>query len=227
MKPKLIDLFCCAGGAGVGYSRAGFDVYGIDNTPQKHYPFPILITDALEAMDRLLKGEGLTFSNGETLYLKNITAFHASPPCQHYSTATRDISLHPDYYSTVRSMLLKIGKPFVIENVINAPYDHGIILCGSMFGLKAEGEWLQRHRNFETSWMMFQPTCKHEKGRATTITGSAFVSEPRTYKHSRQTTFAIAKKLMGINWMTRDEMIEAIPPSYTEYIGKFLMQAVL
>lgn len=81
MKPKILDLYCCAGGVSVGYSRAGFDPYGIDTDtkPLKHYPFPYICMDALEAMDRLLRGEGLTFSNGETLYLKDFSAIHASP----------------------------------------------------------------------------------------------------------------------------------------------------
>jgi len=85
MKPKLLDLFCGAGGAAMGYHRAGFDPYGIDNKLQPHYPFPFLLMDALEAVDRLLRGEGLTFNNGETLYLADFLAFHASPPCQEYS----------------------------------------------------------------------------------------------------------------------------------------------
>ncbi len=210
----------------MGYYRAGFAVYGIDNKPQPHYPFPFLLMDALEAMDRLLRGEGLAFSNGETLYLADFVAYHASPPCQRYSTATSEASKHPDLYAVTREMLKKT-VPFVIENVINAPYDHGIILCGSMFNLNYDGEWLQRHRNFETSWLMFQPICCHKSGQRTiTITGKAFVAETREYKHSRQTTFEIGKKLMGIDWMNRSEIIEAIPPAYTEYIGKYLMQAV-
>lgn len=76
MKPRLLDLFCGAGGCSEGYRRAGFEPYGIDNKPQPHYPFPFLLMDALEAMDRLLRGEGLTFSNGETLYLSDFAAFH-------------------------------------------------------------------------------------------------------------------------------------------------------
>ena len=82
MKLKLLDLFCGAGGASMGYHRAGFAPYGIDNKPQPHYPFPFLRMDALEAMERLLGGEGLTFSNGETLYLEGFDAYHASPPCK-------------------------------------------------------------------------------------------------------------------------------------------------
>lgn len=82
-KPKLLDFYCGAGGTAMGYSKAGFSVYGIDNKPQPNYPFPFLQMDALEALDTLLSGEGLTFSNGETLYLADFDALHASPPCQH------------------------------------------------------------------------------------------------------------------------------------------------
>ncbi len=90
LKPRLLDLFSGAGGAAMGYHRAGFAPYGIDSNPKplRHYPFPYICMDALEAMDRLLRGEGLTFNNGETLYLKGFAAFHASPPCQKWSSMT-------------------------------------------------------------------------------------------------------------------------------------------
>lgn len=145
-KYRLLDLFCAAGGAAVGYARAGFKMYGIDNRPQPHYPFPFLQMDALEAMDRLLRGEGLTFSNGETLYLKDFDAYHASPPCQGYSEATKDNSqwVHyskgkqtPKLIYPVKSRLESIGKPYVIENVRGSRRElQGIImLCGYSFNL--------------------------------------------------------------------------------------------
>lgn len=213
MRPRLLDLFCGAGGAAMGYHRAGFDVVGVDIKPQLRYPFEFVQDDAL----------GFLAAAGA----EGFDAIHASPPCQHYSTATRDSFRHPDLYALTRDLLHIEGLPFAIENVINAPYDHGIVLCGSMFSLEAEGEWLQRHRNFELSWFAFQPEHQHRTDRRPiTITGQAYVSATREYSHSRQTTFPIAQRLMGIDWMTRDEMKEAIPPAYTEYIGAQLLRAV-
>ena len=193
----------------MGYARAGFEVVGVDIDPQPRYPFEFHQADAL------------------TFPLDGFDAIHASPPCQHYSTATRDASKHPDLYAPTRDRLVASGLPYVIENVIGAPYSHGIVLCGSMFGLEADGEWLQRHRNFELSWFEFQPEHRHRTDRRpVTITGQAYVSETREYSHSRQTTFAIAQRLMGIDWMTRDEMKEAIPPAYTEWLGQRLLVQV-
>lgn len=202
-RPRLLDLFCGAGGAAMGYHRAGFDVVGVDIKPQPRYPFEFVQADAM------------------TYPLEGFDAVHASPPCQAYSSATRDASRHPDLYQLTVDRLGTV--PYVIENVIGAPYGGGIVLCGSMFGLTASGEWLQRHRNFETSWLIFQPPCEHPASpRPITITGQAYVSETREYPHSRQSTFAIAKQLMGIDWMSRDELTEAIPPAYTEWIGRQL-----
>jgi DNA (cytosine-5)-methyltransferase 1 len=210
MKPRLLDLFCGAGGAAMGYHRAGFEVVGVDIKPQPRYPFEFIQADAMAFM--------------QTVNPAKVSAVHASPPCQHYSTATRDSSLHPDLYQLTIDGLRTMGVPYAVENVIGAPYGHGIVLCGSMFGLEADGEWVQRHRNFETSWYAFQPACQHRTDRRpVTITGQAYVSETREYSHSRQTTFAVAKRLIDIDWMTRDEMKEAIPPAYTEWIGRQLI----
>lgn len=191
----------------MGLSRAGFDVTGVDIKPQKHYPFKFIQADAL------------------TVDLDGYDAYWASPPCQHYSSATRDRSLHPDLYVPTRKRLQSTGKPFILENVIGAPYETGIILCGSMFNLSADGEWIERHRNFETSWMIFQPECHHPlTPRAVTVTGKSFTAEVREYKHSRQCPYALAEKLMGIDWMDRAELTQAIPPAYSEFLGKQLMK---
>jgi DNA (cytosine-5)-methyltransferase 1 len=215
-KPLLLDLYCGAGGAAMGYYRAGFEVIGVDIKPQQHYPFEFHQADAL------------------TYPLDGFDAFHASPPCPRYScvTPSRTRFQHPDLYNPTKQRLVEKGKPFSIENVVGAPYLYGIVLCGSMFGLEYHGEWLRRHRNFETSMMIFQPPCHHIKSqRPVTITGHSFISDTRTYKRGkvwgRQSTFEIGQKLMGIDWMDRVELVDAIPPSYTEYIGKYLMQEVL
>lgn len=204
---RLLDLYCGAGGAAMGYHRAGFEVIGVDIQRQPHYPFEFHQADAL------------------TFPLDGFDAIHASPPCQAYSAATREPSKHPDLYAPTRDRLVASGLPYVIENVIGAPYGHGIVLCGSMFRLEADGEWLQRHRNFETSWLMWQPQCQHRKDqRAITITGQAYLNETRTVgRHSRQGTFDLCQRLMQIDWMTRKELAQAIPPAYTEWIGRQLM----
>jgi DNA (cytosine-5)-methyltransferase 1 len=203
IKPRLLDLFCGAGGASMGYHRAGFEVVGVDINSQPNYPFEFHQGDAM------------------TWPLEGFDAISASPPCQAYSTATADHSKHPDLYSLTRDRLIAAGVPYAIENVIGAPYHHGIVLCGSMFGCESNGEWLRRHRNFETSWLMFQPQCAHRRGiPATTITRNAFVTAPKFYpSHGMQTTFAIGQLLMGINWMNRHEITQAIPPAYSEFIG--------
>lgn len=196
----------------MGYHRAGFEVVGVDIKPQPRYPFEFHQADALE----YLKEHGHEFN-----------AIHASPPCQAYSTATRDKSKHPDLYDAVRQGLVVSGLPYVIENVIGAPYSSGIILCGSMFGLFADGEWVRRHRNFETSWLMFQPECHHPQGRPILITSKSFVRVLQNYgKYSRQGPFDLASRLMGIDWMTRRELAQATPPAYTEFIGKQLLRVL-
>lgn len=205
----------------MGYARAGFDVVGVDIKPQPHYPFPFLQANALDTL------YGLVALRENGMDPLGYAAIHASPPCQRYSSATRDASKHPDLYALTRAGLQAVGLPFAIENVIGAPYDHGIVLCGSMFGLEADGEWLQRHRNFELSSFAFQPAHHHPTDRRpVTITGQAYVSETREYSHSRQTTFPVAQRLMGIDWMTRDEMKEAIPPAFTEWVGRHLLSTV-
>lgn len=208
-KPRLLDLFCGAGGAAMGYHRAGFEVVGVDINPQKNYPF------------EFHQADGLTFP------LEGFDAIHASPPCQAYGSATRDRSKHPDLYVATQELLESSGLPYAIENVIGAPYAHGVVLCGSMFGLAVDGEWLQRHRNFETSLMLMSPGCRHPRDRRPiTVTGNSFVSETREYGHSRQATFSMAQQLFGIDWTTRDELALAIPPAYTEFIGRNLIRAM-
>jgi len=205
-KPRLLDLFCGAGGAAVGYYRAGFEVIGVDIKPHPHYPFEFHQADAL------------------TYSLKGFDAFHASPPCQGYS---RTKSLHPhivDYpllLDDVRRMLTSTYKPLVIENVIGAPFEHWIMLCGAMFGLRT-----YRHRRFETSFLMMQP--EHPKHTERVLNGG-YDPEWKGYycvTGGGNAPVAVMKKAMGIDWMTRKELTQAIPPAYTEYIGGYLMKAV-
>ena len=158
-KPRLLDLFCGAGGCSVGYSRAGFDVVGVDNRPMPRYPFTFVQGDALE----YLAAHGGEFD-----------AIHASPPCQRYSVlaAMHPDREYPDLLQPARELLEASGKPWVIENVETAPMEReanlfgfGVLLCGSMFGLGVPRGYLRRHRCFETSFPVPQPACDHFLGR--------------------------------------------------------------
>ncbi len=231
-RPRLLDLFCGAGGCSEGYRRAGFALYGIDNGPKplRHYPFPYICMDALEAMDRLLRGEGLTFSNGETLFLADFAAFHASPPCQKWSNMTKRWARqdgHPDLIIPARISLINFCKPYVIENIEGAPLLDPVMLCGSMFGAWAVERTyqLRRHRIFETSFETpFAPASCSHSGLALPVYGHAGGSSKRDGLKFPGTD--AWREGMGIDWMTGNELAEAIPPCFTEYIGKYLMQAV-
>jgi len=216
-KPKLLDLFCGAGGAAVGYHRAGFEVEGVDIKPQPHYPFKFYLADALE------------------FPLEGYDCYHASPPCQKWSGLadvtkhhTGKFPEHPDLIAPTREILIATGKHYVIENVTKSPLNTVIILCGASMGLRC----VQRHRHFETSFMIFQPKCSHTKepqiyGVYGKLNGRAIFprKEYRTTYAARDIEHA--RELLGIDWMDDGEIQEAIPPAYTEYIGKYLMQCLL
>ena len=204
MKPKLLDLFCGAGGASMGYHRAGFEVVGVDIKPQPHYPFEFHQADALEYP------------------LEGYDAYHASPPCQHYSLANKAAHtnhLFPDLLPSTRDLLVSTGKPFIIENVPGAPMRADFILCGSQFQLP-----IIRHRLFETFPVMFglvQP-CDHVDAPIGVYGHGTNSWYRRKTGHNAST--ADWRRAMGIPWMTKTELAEAIPPAYTEYIGKYLMR---
>ena len=230
-RPRLLDLFCGQGGAGAGYNRAGFDVVGVDIAPQPRYPFPFVCMDALEAMRVLLTGGFITDNQGRNWYLSDFDAIHASPPCQGYSplknAPNRDMSEYPMLVEPTRAALRATDKPWVIENVPQAPLKNALVLCGTMFGLK-----LHKHRAFEIAPpLYFAPAgrCRrdlhvkakgqgkrlavwvNDTGKMATIAGHMF-------------SMAVGRAAMDIDWMTRDGLAEAIPPAYTEYIGVHLLQ---
>lgn len=219
----LLDLFCGAGGCSVGYHQAGFEVYGVDHAPQPRYPFEFERRDAMEALHCLLAGRPVC-----GLRLSDIDAIHASPPCQRY-TIGRKIhgsgERHPDLVGPTRSLLEQSAKPWVMENVPGAPMTGWpVTLCGLMFGLK-----VIRHRLFESPVMLMQPRHpKHPKGD---LTGSC-----RGYSTGANGFVTVAgnnfvrtagARAMGIDWpMTRKELANAIPPAYTEFVGRQLRAAV-
>lgn len=176
MRRRLLDLFCCEGGCSVGYSRAGWDVYGLDlfvDYTQARYPFPSCRMDALDALAILLAGGALPFVGPggvvEWLGLADFDAISASPPCQRYSitNAARQAD-YPDLVEPVRQLLIQTGLPYVIENVEGAPLLDALLLCGSMFGLTARDEdgvllRLERHRLFESNVPLYAPgPCQHD-----------------------------------------------------------------
>ncbi len=233
-RPRILDLFCGAGGAATGLKRAGFSPYGVDNKPEPRYPFPFLLMDALEAMDRLLRGEGLTFNNGETLYLADFDAYWASPPCQHASTIAKQIrSMRPDTYDhpnlipATRERLIESGVPYIIENVVGAELVSPVQLCGSWFGLN-----LRRHRLFECSFAAASTPCCHhwQKPRFRSLDkrrGDALATVVGVHGHINYSGESeLRKEAMGIDWMNDYELTQAVPPAYSEYIGRQLLKVL-
>lgn len=213
MKPRLLDLFCGAGGAGIGYSRAGFDVVGVDIAPQPRYPFEFHQGDALE----YLAAHGHEFD-----------AIHASPPCQAYSVARH---IHGGEYADLipqtRAGLQATGKPWVIENVMGAPLVNPVTLCGLTFGLK-----VYRHRLFESSFFTLAPahvahpcdaTTNSKRGYSAFASGATHITMSG---HNFRREDAIAALNGDCDWMSRAELAQAIPPAYTEWIGQQLVRVL-
>lgn len=163
-RPRLLDFFCCAGGASAGYELAGFDVYGVDIEPQPHYPFPFHQGDALDVMRRLNSGESVPFRcpDGavEDLTLDDFAAATASPPCQPFTAYRRKGAGVGDGYLNLipetREALTASGLPYVIENVAGSPLNKPVQLCGSSFHLD-----VRRHRLFESNVTLEGRPCDH------------------------------------------------------------------
>lgn len=211
MKLKALDLFCCAGGAGMGLHRAGFDVVGVDIEDQTRYPFQFHKADAL------------------TFPLDGFDFIWASPPCQGYSSMRHAPGAKgaPLLIDAVRERM-SASVPWCIENVGEAAWSmrNPVTLCGSMFGLGAQGCRTQRHRLFETNFPLAQPECRHDErpvigvygGHARRRAKSAGGRSTRDVWNGGHK--AAASESLGIDWMTLGELSEAIPPAYSEYIGR-------
>lgn len=203
---KLLDAFSGAGGAGYGYSLAGFDVTGIDNRPMPRYPFRHIVGDALE----YIREHGHEYS-----------AIAASPPCQQYSvTRTIHGRTYPDLVAATRDALNATGRPWVIENVVGAPLRQPVMLCGTMFGLR-----VYRHRLFESNVFLMAMSHPKHYSRPVAIGRRPQVGEFMTIAgHFSDVRYA--GKCMAIDWMTRDELAQAIPPAFTRFIGLQLRQEI-
>lgn len=219
-RPLLLDLFCGAGGASMGYYRAGFDVVGVDAARQPHYPFPFVRADWLAALE--LRGLG------------PFDAVHASPPCQAnlrgLAAVNRSLGrayAHPDLLGAVRERLCALGLPYVIEQPEQgAPMLSPARYCGSSFGLP-----IRRHRLFESNVALLPPPCDHgwqtekrywtgwvkngERQRATVVQVYGNGGDRHEWGPA-----------LGIDWMTPDELTQAIPPAYAEHVGRQLLATV-
>lgn len=215
---RMLDLFCGAGGCTRGYQLAGFEVIGVDIKPQPRY-----------CGTEFIESDALTYV--ATADLSGFDAIHASPPCQAYSVATnhRRSNLgieYPDLVDATRAHLDATGLPWIMENVPGAPLRDDIVLCGCNFGLPL----LRRQRIFETSWRQaFLRMPCHHTTPILSVTGQGVGAgngqRGRLKEYlGHNPGIREAKAAMGIDWMTRDELAQAIPPAYTELVGGLLIE---
>lgn len=222
--PRILDLFSCAGGAAMGYHRAGFEVVGVDLNPQPRYPFEHHVGDALE----FVAAHGHEFD-----------AIHASPPCQTYSkTRTLHDNEHPDLVAPTRAALIATGKPYVIENVVGAPLVDPLVLCGTEFNMVApdvDGTPLKlvRHRLFESNVELAgNGGCRHDPSIPTaTVYGAGGGWTPAHRDNpSRRGGYIphtdVCRALLGVDWTTKHELSQVVPPAFTEHLGRQLIEAV-
>lgn len=211
-RPWLLDLFCGAGGAAMGFSRTGFEIIGVDNKPQPHYPFPFVQADAV----------AYAAAN-----LDQFDAVHASPPCQAYSDLALQSKLtYPQLIEPTRKVLEDSGVPYVIENVETAPLLNCVVLCGTQFGIR-----VLRHRKFEAGNGLTLVDLPHMRRHPLVYTRDKRkaqygkldeMTSPVMVNGGGNCTIAAARDAMGIGWMTKDELNEAVPPVYTEWVGRQL-----
>jgi DNA (cytosine-5)-methyltransferase 1 len=210
-RPRLLDLFCGAGGAAMGYHRAGFEVVGVDINPQPNYPFAYIMADALWLL------------RDSRRWLQQFDAIHASPPCQRHSAMSSCrpglANTYPDLIWPVRQRLRATELPYVIENVPGAPLIEPVVLCGRMFGLE-----LYRHRLFEASFPIEVPA--HPEHDVPTSRAGHWTPGTIMSVAGHVAPVAHARRVMGIDWTTRAELAEAIPPAYTEHVGACLLAQI-
>lgn len=206
---RAIDLFCCAGGASMGLHRAGFEVVGVDIKPQPNYPFELRLGDALEA-----DLSGFDFA-------------WASPPCQAHTTLKHVSGKEYEcYIERTREKLKAWGGLYIIENVVGAPLQNPVMLCGSSFGLR-----VRRHRIFESNFRLTVPACNHAaQPEPIDVSGTgSFQHSPRKKKTGglgrKPKGLEDAREIMGMPWATRKEIAQAIPPAFSEYLGRQIMKA--
>ncbi len=227
MKPRLLDLFCGAGGSAQGYADAGFEVIGIDIEPQPNYPFEFIQADAID----FLASDVWCSPEGEEQHGR-IACIHSSPPCQAFTAYKRtgNVGEYPDLIEPTRELLRAAGLPWVMENVEGAPLQNPTMLCGSAFGLD-----IRRHRLFETNFPLMSPGCAHGSqapnrfpgGRSKERTGTNRGLVRNTVEIGTwDTPLEVQEAAMQIDWMTLEELSEAVPPAFTSHIGSYLLQHI-
>jgi DNA (cytosine-5)-methyltransferase 1 len=207
---RALDLFCGAGGASMGLHRAGYEVTGIDINPQPRYPFTFHHADVMGDLP---------------VYLDDFDFVWASPPCQAFTAYKRrpeHVAPRPNLIPAVRTMLRELAPAYCIENVPGAPLEAPVMLCGSMFGLD-----VRRHRLFETSFPLLAPDCAHDRQEprfppATNRTNLRRTVEVGVWRIPLE----VQRRAMGIDWMELEELSQAIPPAYSEFIGKAAMESI-
>ena len=210
---RLLDLFCGVGGASAGYAQAGFDVTGIDLKHGKRYPYTYIKGDVLDYLKDLD-------------FLRSFDVIHASPPCQthsitqHLRNAQGKTTSKLDLIPETRAALIASGKPYIIENVPGSPLINPIQLCGSAFDIK-----VRRHRLFESNMRLEGSKCDHKaQGRPIGVYGSLNDEIPQGGKTA--TNINEARQAMGIEWGIWTELVEAIPPAYTKYLGLQILRSI-
>ncbi|GAA4772925.1 hypothetical protein GCM10023329_20790 [Streptomyces sanyensis] len=224
-RPLLLDLFCCAGGAATGYHRAGFDVAGVDIAPRPNYPFTFHWANALTFIAELI-------ATGE---IGRFSLIHASPPCQAGCALTVGTNramgwggTHVDLVPATRMLLEASGLPYVIEQPNGkAEIRKDVTLCGEMFGLG-----VLRHRNFELGrWSAARPTHPKHRGRVRGWRHGEFFDGPYVAAYGNgggKPSIPELQAAMGIDWTdVREELTEAIPPAYSQWIGARFLARVL
>jgi DNA (cytosine-5)-methyltransferase 1 len=216
-RPRALDLGCGAGGASTGYHLAGFDVTGWDNEPHPDYPFEFVLGDMLDAL-------------ADVDYLRSFDLIAASPPCKtenamrHFSTRE-----HPDLLTPTLAALRGIAIPWIVENVAGTrKMASPVVLCGASFGLGArcrDGVYrhLRRHRKFETNLPLMSPGCACPHGQAGAVYGEGGGGQ---MQHSYKFHPEEAREAMQIDWMRVEDICQAIPPAYTQYLGEQALELI-
>lgn len=224
-RPRLLDLFACAGVGGDGYASAGFDVTAVDMDPRplKHNPHNPIHADALEVLR-------------DRAFVESFDVIHASPPCQAYSITKHTHSTeHPDLLGPVLELLRTYDVPWIVENVPGAPMPGALVLCGSEFGLSAYDPatestvTLKRHRLFLASfdlWGAGGCTCAADRaaGRIAGVYGGGSTDQHHA-RHVRRGGYTpapdVARELLGVTrpvpWKY---LTQCIPPAYTRHLGE-------